>query len=155
MDAGPLRTPCHSALKVYHRAQVVAAGYWNSDGSLALGGAKGEPGKYLERHSRGRGRITKATRTLWLVALRQYNHHAIAKSLENLNKSERCRTNDAWKCEQSRPPVSTANDTSRLFLAGPLHNPQQGPHRDARRTFRSIRLGVVTPGSSGNVEMRP
>jgi len=24
--------------------------------NLALGGAKGEPGKYLERHSRGRGR---------------------------------------------------------------------------------------------------
>src|SRR5690242_2398578 len=36
---------------------------------LALGGAKGEPGKYLERHSRGRGRMNKATRTLWLIAL--------------------------------------------------------------------------------------
>src|ERR1044072_1421407 len=35
----------------------------------ALGGAKGEPGKYLERHSRGRGRMNKATRTLWLIAL--------------------------------------------------------------------------------------
>src|ERR1044072_4566985 len=35
----------------------------------ALGGAKGEPGKYLERHSRGRGRMNKATRTLWLVTL--------------------------------------------------------------------------------------
>src|SRR5690242_17945519 len=153
---GLLRTRRHSALKVYHHAQEICGCFTAySDGYLATGGAKGEPGKYLERHSRGRGRITKATRTLWLVALRQYNHHAIAKSLENLNKSERCRTNDAWKCEQSRTPVSTANDTSRLFLAGPLHNPQQGPHRDARRTFRSIRLGVVTPGSSGNVEMRP
>lgn len=43
-----------------------------------MGGAKGEPGKYLERHSRGRGRINKATRTLWLVALGQYNRYAIA-----------------------------------------------------------------------------
>src|SRR5690349_22070235 len=30
---------------------------------------KGSRAKYLERHSRGRGRITKATHTLWLVAL--------------------------------------------------------------------------------------
>ena len=37
--------------------------------NVALGGAKGEPGKYLERHSRGRGRMNKATRTLWLVVL--------------------------------------------------------------------------------------
>src|ERR1043165_4085965 len=104
MDAGPLRTPCHSALKVYHRAQVVAAGYWNSDGSLALGGAKGEPGKYLERHSRGRGRISKATRTLWLVALTLYNRHAIARGSKSPIKSERCRTNGVSKCEQSRTP---------------------------------------------------
>ena len=33
------------------------------------GGAKGEPGKYLERHSRGRGRMNKATRTLWLLPI--------------------------------------------------------------------------------------
>ena len=35
---------------------------------MPKGGAKGEPGKYLERHSRGRGQINKATRTLWRVA---------------------------------------------------------------------------------------
>jgi len=53
---------------------------------LAKGGAKGEPGKYLERHSRGRGRITKATRTLWRVALSQYNRHAIAPYSKNPRK---------------------------------------------------------------------
>src|ERR1043166_4825997 len=91
MDAwASLRTPRHSALKVYHRAQEICGCFAATKMAiLTKGGAKGEPGKYLERHSRGRGRITKATRTLWLVALRQYNHHAIARPLENLNKSER------------------------------------------------------------------
>jgi len=79
-----------------------------------MGGAKGEPGKYLERHSRGRGRIPKATRTLWLVALRQYNRHATAPQLKKLNKSERCRTDQTRKCEQARTPVSTTGVRYRL-----------------------------------------
>src|SRR5262245_5910162 len=83
-----------------------------------MGGAKGEPGKYLERHSRGRGRIPKATRTLWLVGLSQYNRHATAPLFKNLNKSERSRTDQARKCEQSRTPVSTTGVRCKLQGAG-------------------------------------
>jgi len=45
------------ARKVYHRVQVLRSIQTATEMSnLALGGAKGESGKYLERHSRGRGR---------------------------------------------------------------------------------------------------
>jgi len=45
------------ARKVYHRVQVLRSIQTATEMSnFALGGAKGEPGKYLERHSRGRGR---------------------------------------------------------------------------------------------------
>jgi len=57
MDAkGCLRTPRHSPEKY-----TTVCKYYGRQTSIemtksALGGAKGESGKYLERHSRGRGR---------------------------------------------------------------------------------------------------
>src|SRR5690349_16442709 len=76
-------TPSLGLKSIPPRARICGCFTAYSDGDLATGGAKGEPGKYLERHSRGRGRITKATRTRWLVALRQYNRHAIAPLFKN------------------------------------------------------------------------
>src|ERR1043165_3004377 len=74
---------------------------------------------------------------------------------ENPTKLNVAVQTSAEKCEQSKTPVSTANDTSRLFLARSLYDPQQRPHRDPRRAFRSIRLWFVAPRSPRNVEMRP
>ena len=65
---------------------------------LAKGGAKGEPGKYLERHSRGRGQITKATRTLWRVALAYttamplvHSSNICGKTTDGLESVDNCR----------------------------------------------------------------
>ena len=50
--------------------------------NLAEGGAKGEPGKIPRAAFEGARTVTKATRTLWLVALRQYNRHAMLPFLK-------------------------------------------------------------------------
>src|SRR6188474_2234413 len=118
MDAwDDLRTPCHSALKVYHRMQVVAAAFVATQMVIRHWGVpKGSRANTSSGIRGGEDVITKATHTLWRVALRYYNRHAMARLPKNPNKNLRSRTDDAEKCEQSRTPVSTANDTRRLFL---------------------------------------
>ena len=65
---------------------------------------KGSRGNNLERHSRGRGRMTKATRTLWLVVL-------ASTTAMPLPECQKCQQKplvpcgDVYKCEQSRTPT--------------------------------------------------
>ena len=150
-----LRTPRHSALKVYHRAQVLRLLLLLLRWRFGFGGCQRGAGQIPRAAFEGARTVTKATRTLWLVAFRQYNRHAMLPFLKNPNKNDRYRTNAGSKCEQSRTPVSTGNDTRRLFPAGPVYDSQQRSHCDTRRPLRSVRLCFVTPGGSGNVQMRP
>src|SRR5215208_7074488 len=69
MMPGCLRTPRHSPKKYTTGVQVSTVDSMTTQMSdVALGGAKGEPGKIPRAAFEGARTLTKATRTLWLVA---------------------------------------------------------------------------------------
>src|SRR6185503_18049773 len=149
------------ARKVYHRPQVVTVRFLTSTEmfELALGGAKGEPGKIPRAAFEGARTVTKATRTLWLVALRHYNRHAMVPFRKNPNKTNvtvqtklRSVNSRGHRCLRQS---SRTDFRCGLLPARAVNNSQQRSDRDSRRTFGSVRLCFVAPSSAGNVQMRP
>ena len=120
------------ARKVYHRPQVVTVRFLTSTEmfELALGGAKGEPGKIPRAAFEGARTIIKATRTLWLVVLSsttampcpQFSKTPAKIGHFLIHTPKVCTTEDS-RC---LPP------TTHLLLTGPIHDPQQRSHSDSR-----------------------
>ena len=69
---------------------------------------KGGRENYLERQSRGRGRVDKAARTLWRIAPNLYNRYAIGSQSKNLSKNTFHRPDAHNNCTQQ--------DTATVYL---------------------------------------
>ena len=174
-----LRTPRHSPKSIPPCARVHALVVLTQMANLALGGAKGEPGKYLERHSRGRGHINKATRTLWRLL------STITTAMPSLNFSKTSVKSNDPSVEPSTSVNKRRHDCLPLFTlcflrwprclsgnfqrdgstrsqgdstslpAGPIHYSQESSDRDSRWSLRSIWLCLVAPRRSRNIKVRP
>ena len=93
------------AEKVYHRVQVSTVDSMTTQMSdVALGGAKGEPGKIPRAAFEGARTLTKATRTLWLVA--DVSTTAMPFPIvKNPQQNRPMYLHGAEKCQQSRTPT--------------------------------------------------
>ena len=122
MDAWDyLRTPCHSALKVYHRAQVIlrllllpyemAVWHWGVPKGSRANTSSGIRGGEDE---------TKATRTLWLVVLCSNNRHAMAPVVKNPSKINFSVPVVTKSVNSRGHQLSTSNDTHHVNLVNPV-----------------------------------
>src|SRR5215218_10101875 len=101
---------------------------------------KGSRGKYLERHSRGRGHVNKATRTLWRLhfTVQPPCHSSFFK---NTSKTADRLCDVSTSVDSRARRLCTGKDSLGLFVlfCGSINYSKESSYCNASWTFGSIR----------------